>query len=365
LKNILELCLSPDVGGLELYMVRASHYVHKKTTIISVINEDGKLEQYYQGTEFRYQKIKRHSVLLSFLSAKKLAHIIDENKIDVVHLHWTKDIPIAVLAKFFSKQKPKLVQTRNMTMTRFKDDFYHRWLYKNMDLMLPVTYQVKEQIEHFIPRDICPKVKVLYMGADLPEILNQNEKQTLREKYAMEAIFTVGIVGRIEKEKGQYLVVDAVKKLLKEGLKVQALIVGHAMNDVYLVNLKEDLIKEKLEDKIIFTGFTREAQKLMQVCDCLVLATVKETFGLVLIEAMASGVAVIASDSGGPLEIIDNAKSGLLFKTNDSHDLAEKIKMMMNDEYRKILAHTGKEKADKMFESEKQFFKLYEILENL
>jgi L-malate glycosyltransferase len=114
--NILELCLSPDLGGLELYMVRASHFLHDKTNVISVINESGKLEQYYKDTEFRYEKIKRSSTLLSFLTTKKLAKIIDDNSIDVVHLHWTKDIPVAVLAKLLSKQKPKLVQTRNMTM---------------------------------------------------------------------------------------------------------------------------------------------------------------------------------------------------------------------------------------------------------
>lgn len=364
-KNILELCLSPDLGGLELYMVRASHYLHDKTNVISVINESGKLEQYYKDTPYKYEKIKRSLTLRSFLAARKLARIIDKNKIDIVHLHWTKDIPVAVLAKLLSKQRPKLVQTRNMTMTRFKDDFYHRWLYKNMDMMLPVTYQVKEQIERFIPADIRPKVEVLYMGADSVNLLDETEKQELRNKYRLHDLFTVGIVGRIERGKGQYLVIDAVKKLLSEGTNIQALIVGHAMKEGYLAALKADLEKENLQDQIIFTGFTREAQKLMQICDCLILATQRETFGLVLIEAMASGVAVIGSDSGGPLEIIDDEKSGLLFKTNDSEDLSQKIKMMMDNDLRKKLSAAGKAKADEMFESKKQFEKLYDILESL
>ena len=364
-KKILELCLSQDLGGLELYMVRASQFLHEKTDVISVINVSGKLEQYYKNSSYRYEKIKRSSTISSFLTAKRLARIIDKNKIDVVHLHWTKDIPVAVLAKKLSTCKPKLVQTRNMTMTRFKDDFYHRWLYKNMDMMLAVTHQVKEQIERFVPQDIRPKVDVLYMGADLPEILDEEEKQKLRRQYALDDIFTVGIVGRIEEGKGQYLVIDAVKKLLSEGIKIQALIVGHAMKEGYLSALKADLEKENLQDKVIFTGFTREAQKLMQICDTLVLATDKETFGLVLIEAMAAGVAVIGSDSGGPLEIIDDEISGLLFKTNDSKDLSQKIKMMIDDETRKKLSAAGKVKADEMFENKKQFEKLYDVLESL
>lgn len=365
-KNILELCLSPDLGGLELYMVRASHFLHDKTKVISVINEAGKLEQYYKDTPYAYEKIKRRNVFLSFLSASKLARIIDENEIDVVHLHWTKDIPTAVLAKFLSKRRPKLVQTRNMTMTRFKDDFYHRFLYKNIDMMLPVTYQVKEQLERFIPNDIRPKIEVLYMGAQSPEIVEDSEKQRLKEQYALSDAFTVGIVGRIEEGKGQYLVIDAVKQLLREGKNVQALIVGHAMEEDYLEKLKLDVAREGLEEKIIFTGFTREAQKLMQLLDVLVLATDRETFGLVLIEAMACEIAVIGTNNAGPLEIIDDNETGMLFEKNSSESLAEKIDQLYQDEaLKKRISHAGKAKADEMFESTKQFEKLDYILENM
>ncbi len=364
--NILELCLSPDLGGLELYMVRASHFLDAKTNTISVINEDGKLEQYYKDTEFKYEKIKRCSTILSFLTAKKLAKIIDDNSIDVVHLHWTKDIPVAVLAKLLSKKKPKLAQTRNMTMTRFKDDFYHRFLYKNMDLMLPVTYQVKEQIEKFIPDDIRPKVEVLYMGAESPEIINEEEKETLRNKYSLDNSFIVGIVGRIEEGKGQYLVIETIKELAKKSIDAKALIVGHTMNDTYLESLKNNIEKNGISDRVIFTGFTTEVQKLMQVCDVIILATDRETFGLVLIEAMQCEIAVVGSDSGGPLEIIDDNESGLLFKTKDSNDLSKKIETLFNDKHlRESLAEAGKLKADKKFYSETQFEKLYKIINGI
>lgn len=364
--NILELCLSPDLGGLELYMVRASHYLDAKTNCISVVNESGKLEEYYKNTNYKYEKIKRNSTFLSFLSAKKLAKIIDDNKIGVVHLHWTKDIPVAVLAKLLSKSKPKLVQTRNMTMTRFKDDFYHRFLYKNIDMMLPVTYQVKEQLEKFIPEDIRPKIEVLYMGADTPELIGGDKYIALREQYGLKDSFVVGIVGRIEEGKGQYLVIDAIKKLSQKNLDVKALIVGHAMDEEYLQSLKNGLKKESLEDKVIFTGFTREAQNLMQICDTLVLATDRETFGLVLIEAMACGICVIGTNNAGPLEIIDDNETGLLFEKNSSDDLAEKIKLLAEDvELKNRLANAGKEKAYNMFDSEKQFEKLYRLLQDL
>ncbi len=365
MKNILELCLSPDLGGLELYMVRASHYLHEQGKVVSVIVEDSKLEKYYEDTPYKYEKIKKSAFFSTYFLAKQLARIIDENQIEIVHAHWTKDLLVAVLAKKLSTCKPQIVQTRNMTMTRFKDDFYHRWLYKNISLMLPVTYQVKEQLERFIPKEIRPKIEVLYMGADAPATIDEAQKQKLRAQYGLDDAFVMGIVGRIEEDKGQYLVIDAVKKLLKKGFTdVQALIVGHAMSEQYLQGLKNEIEKEGLKDRIIFTGFTTEAQQLMQLLDCLVLATKKETFGLVLIEAMAAGVAVIGTNNAGPLEIIDDEKTGLLFEQGSSDDLARKIELLVQDKSLKHnLANKGQLKAKEMFDSEKQFEKLYAMLE--
>lgn len=364
-KNILELCLSPDLGGLELYMARASDYLNNESNVLSVINKNGKLDKYYKDTNIKYEKINRHITILSFLTAKSLSKIIDENNIDVIHLHWTRDIPVAVFAKLFSKKKPKLVQTRNMTMTRFKNDFYHKFLYKNIDLMLPVTHQVKNQINKFIPSDVRPKVETLYMGAQTPNIITKKEKEDLRNLYKLGKSFTVGIIGRIEEGKGQYLVIDAIKKLYNANIDAKALIVGHAMEETYLKSLKNNL-KSELSDKVVFTGFTTKVQELMQVCDVVVLATNKETFGLVLIEAMKSGVTVVASDSGGPLEIINNKENGLLFKTKNSLDLYEKLKFLYeNKEKLKEFAIKGQEKANRMFDDKKQFEKLKNILEEL
>lgn len=342
-KRILELCLSPDLGGLELYMVRAAHYLKA----LSVIGVNGKLESYYRDTKYRYAKIGRYSFI-------KLARLIDENDIDVVHLHWTKDIPIAVMAKLLSRKKPKLVQTRNMRMTRFKDDFYHRFLYKNMDMMLPVTHQVKEQLEKFIPSDIRPKIDVLYMGAEIPTLINKREKEQLRESIGIKDVFVAGMIGRIEEAKGQHLLLEAIKRLNDSGIPAKALIVGHAMDEAYLKELSK-----RYHDYAVFTGFTREAQKYMQLCDVVILGTKNETFGLVLIEAMMCGICVVASDSGGPLEIIDDQQNGLLFKTGEIDDLYCKLQTLStNSEQRLALAKAGEEKARQQFESRNQFEKL-------
>lgn len=365
-KKICELCLSPDLGGLELYMMRASRYLSEQGDCISVINEKGKLRSYYDDTKYRYFTLKRRNVFTAWLTARNLARIIDDEVIDVVHVHWTKDLPTAVIAKLFSKRKPKVIQSRHMTMTRFKDDFYHRFIYRNLDLMLAVTQQVKSQIEKFIPASIRPKVETLYIGAEQPVIISEEEKKDRREQLGLADSFTVGIVGRIEPQKGQWVVIDAIEKLIKQGIDARALIIGHAMSEEYLNTLQKDVIMRGLKDRIIFTGFTREVSAMIQLCDVMVLATENETFGLVLIEAMMCDVCVVGSDSGGPLEIIDDGVNGLLFKTFNADDLADILARLSADESLRLgLAQEGKKKALKIFESEKQFLKLAETLSEI
>jgi glycosyltransferase involved in cell wall biosynthesis len=358
-KNLLELCLSPDLGGLELYMVRAAKALDDSFNVLSVINTDTKLEQYYQDTHYRYQKVRRKRSF-SFSTAIKLSKIIDEHDIDIVHMHWTKDLPIAAMAKVLSKKKPKLVQTRNMTMTRFKDDFYHRFLYKHMDMILPVTNQVGEQIKKFIPQNIRPKVEVLYMGSDQPEVLSDEEIQSYRYEIGVKTNeLLVGMVGRIEKIKGQYLLIEAIEQLKSEGSSVKACFVGHAMEEGYQKELDEMVEEKGLDNEIKFLGFTKNPHRFMQACDVVVLATECETFGLVVIEAMQVGTAVIATNQCGPLEIIEDGRTGLLFKKNSSDDLAKKIKKLSgNQKFCLDIAQCGKEIAEKRFSNQEQFRKL-------
>jgi len=364
--NLLELCLSPDLGGLELYMVRSAKALTDTFNVISVINTDTKLEQYYQDTQYQYLKIPRKRSF-SFSAARKLSKIIDEHDIDVIHMHWTKDLPVAVMAKVLSKKKPKLVQTRNMTMTRFKDDFYHRFLYKHMDMILPVTYQVAEQIKKFIPESIRPKVEVLYMGSDKAEILSAEEIRTYKKEIGItEDEFVIGMVGRIEETKGQYLLIEAAKKLKESGITAKIVFVGHAMEEGYQQKLEEIVRNEGLEHEISFLGFTKNPHRFMQACDVMVLATRCETFGLVVIEAMQVGTVVVVTNQCGPLEIIEDGKSGLVFEQENSLDLADKLIYLHNNRLQSDeMSKQGIERVEKLFSNEKQFKQLSEILSNI
>ena len=355
-KNILELCLAHGLGGLEMFVASCYEDFSKKTICKVIVAPDTKLDDYLSVKDKFH--IKRNK-LFPIVPAFKLANYIDENDIDIVHFHWTKDIVTAVLAKILSKKKPKLVQSRHMGMTRFKSDFYHKWLYKNIDLIHAVTKDVAKQLEKFIPSEICPKIGRIHLGVKASQI-DEAKVVQLQQKYQLNDAFVVGIVGRIEKEKGQYKVLEAVAKL--KDLQIKTVIVGSFMNDEYAKELEQYIKDLKIEDKVIFTGFTKDVNEHMQLFDVNVLATENETFGLVVIEAMINRVPMIATNRGGPLEVIEDGVDGLLFN-GSSDDLAVKIEQLYKDKALKNrLITNGYKKVNEKFNKEKQLEKLYKVI---
>jgi len=87
--NILELCLSPSLGGLELYAFRSSLALSGKHHVISVIVTDGKLAgRYAENPELEVRHYRYSRSYLPLTNARKLAALIDENDIDILHMHW-------------------------------------------------------------------------------------------------------------------------------------------------------------------------------------------------------------------------------------------------------------------------------------
>ncbi len=357
--SIMQICLSHGKGGMELYMAKLAKFLDAKVKLSVVIVNNNQINSYFTTLKKPVYQVDK-----KLISAIKIAKIIDEDNIDIVHIHSQHDLLIALLARLLSKRKPKLIHTRHMVVTLSKNDFYHRFIYKNIDLMIGVTQQVKAQIEKFITP--TPKTVVSYIGVEKKPQTPKKTLSELRQKYQLNAKFIACIVGRIEHKKGQHIVVDAVAKLLKQGVDIQLVIAGDAMTAAYLQELKQDINNRGLADKIIFTGFLSDASAVMQLSDVVILATEHETFGMVLVEAMQAGICVIASDRGGPLEIIEDNKTGLLFKSFDADDLSEKIlNLYKNPDLRQSYALAGQKRAEEKFNDIKQFTQVMSLFVRL
>ncbi len=359
--NILELCLSPSLGGLELYMYRSAKTLSATDTVFSVLHEDGKLRPYFEREGLSFSSEKPYFHHFPVCTAKRIAALIDTREIDVVHMHWGKDFALAALSKYFSKRKPRLIYTRQMKMTRSKNDFYHRFLYQQMDLMLTITDQLVREVKGFLSPENAHKVQRLYYGVDAPSrLLSQEERKDLRQGWGVDQkTFLVGLFGRIEENKRQHLLVEVIAKAKENKMAMKGLIVGHAMKTAYLNHLKNSVKAQHLTEDIVFEGFIEHPQDWMQACDCVILATPEETFGLVLIEAMRVGVVVVGTNRGGVPEIIDHEDTGLLFEPDNAEALYECLLRLKTDHsFRRKLAEAGEEKAERLFVTEDHFSRL-------
>lgn len=356
--KVLELCLSDGVGGLELYTVRTmKHLAQIGCECLAVVQGGTMLAERMQEEGLRAITIRRWNRLLPFKAARRLAAIIDREAIDVLHMHWGKDISLAVLAKRYAERRVKLVYTRQMMITRSKKDVYHRFLYRHIDLYLAITRQLRDKARKFLP---MPEqaIQLLYYGVAQPNLLSAEQLQSIRHAFgAHESVDAIiGLVGRIEEKKGQHLLIEAMQILRKQGLSTQATIIGYVVDDVYFSRLQAQVTRLGLQENITFYGSHKNPIDIMQAFDIVVLATEMETFGLVLIEAMRSGVAVVGTNAGGVPEIIEDGISGLLFEPGNAADLAAKLKRLCVDsDMRNKVATAGKARADKLFALEQHY----------
>ncbi len=366
--NILELCLSTGLGGLELYVFRSADALQNNNTVLAALTEHSKLVDYFQqNSTIKIKYLKRHSNPLPLRNAKKLAGMIDKNNIDVIHLHWGKDLPLAAFAKALSKRKPALVYTRQMMMTRRKDDLYHNFLYQQMDLMLTITEELESLCKKYIPR-YANKITTLYYGVKEPaEFLNKKAILQQRNELDFSANdFIVGLIGRLEQSKGQHLLIEAIRQAKDNKQIICGLIIGHEMNPGYRDQLKQQAVHLGVQEQIKFQDFVNQPQQLMQLCDAIVLASGQETFGLVLVEAMRASVAVIGSNSGGVPEIIQHEKTGLLFESGNATSLYQQIeRLYLNADFKTRLAQQGKQDADSRFNHSQHFSQLEQHFQSL
>jgi L-malate glycosyltransferase len=366
--RIMSLCLSPGLGGLELYALRSAVALAATQSVLLVTAPDGKLKDRAISAGVEHTEIQPAFRPLPLLSAVRLARLIDQSKIEIIHMHWGKDLALASLAIKLSRNKPKLVYTRQMQITRMKTDFYHQFLYREMSMMLTITEQLRTRCIRMLGPDFSDRVKTLYYGVARPETVPDTDSiaQQKSELGLKSDSFVVGLFGRLEEQKGQHLLIEAIAKASSEGKIIHALIVGHEMENGYRSRLAQLATTLGVSEQIRFLDFVDKPQAIMQLCNCVVLATYMETFGLVLPEAMRAGVAVIGSNAGGVPEIIEHGKTGLLFEPRNSEDLKVQIlKLYSDQDLLRKLAAQGMEKADVEFNNDTHFANLLSIFQNL
>lgn len=143
----------------------------------------------------------------------------------------------------------------------------------------------------------------------------------------------IGIVGRLQRWKGMHTLIDAMPTVLRSHPDAHCVIVGGAYpaEPEYEKELHQQVELLGIHSSVTFAGAQSNVPHWMQAMDVFVHASRQEPFGIVVVEAMALGKAVVAAVPGGPSEMIVPEKNGLLFETGDSAGLAENLATVLSD----------------------------------
>jgi len=359
-QSVAIVCLSPGIGGLELYAYREYQALSGQgIKCLVFVAKGSRLSKYFQDAGIDVYELEVSIRRVPLLAAKRFAKLLQQHRVKTVHMHWGKDLPLAMLAKkWFSF---RLVYTRHMEITRSKKDFFHRIQYQAVDVFLTITEAMRQQAVRYLPLSE-DKIRRLYLGVRKPKNDEPDQDFFTGKTFARRKL-NLALFGRVEHGKGQHLLVEAVMSLLDQGLDISATLIGHVMDPDYKEKLQDLIAEKSLDNRIRFIDFLDQPIDSMANFEVVVLATYKETFGLVLPEAMRAGVAVIGSNAGGVPEIIDDEETGFLFIPGESLSLASAIrKYYDNPSLRNSLALAGKNKADKQFSDQYHFEQLAHLL---
>lgn len=357
--KILILCLSAGHGGLELYALREiKALLARGHDCLPVVAPGSRLAGFLDEAHIPYRLLQVRFARLPWLAAQRLAALIDQQQIEVLHLHWGNDLYLAALAKKLATRPLRLVYTRQMAITRSKDDIIHRWFYRQLDKVLVISQLLAQQARRFFPME-AQRIKVLYYGVPAGSTAEPDCTSLFPPARFAPRRLNIAVFGRVEHAKGQHIMIEAVAPLIAAGQDISLSIIGHVMDQPYYLQLQRDVSAAGIDAHVRFTDFVNNAQELMRCFDVIALTTYAETFGLVLIEAMRAGVMVIGTDAGGVPEIIEHDRSGLLVKPGDAAELRATLVSLYEDPARlQRLAAAGKQRADSLFAQENHYAQL-------
>jgi glycosyltransferase involved in cell wall biosynthesis/predicted metal-dependent phosphoesterase TrpH len=201
---------------------------------------------------------------------------------------------------------------------------YMHWFYGQLDT---VFVNSEEYRQSWIQRGFDPaKLKIFPRGLDTELFHPKRRDPAFFEKFCGGRNGDVRLlyVGRVSREKNLDLLAESYRRLCAEKLPVQLIVVGHGP-------YSEEFSKSLPE--VCFTGYLtgNDLATAYASADIFVFPSTTDTFGNVIIEAQASGVPVVVSDSGGPKELVRNNENGLITKSHDLDDLTDALRRLIVD----------------------------------
>ena len=336
LPKIAFYCSSISWGGLEMNTLRyAKAFQEEGFQFEMYLVEGTTLIQHAIELGLSVITIERNKKYFDFKHARQVAKQFEKDNIDVVHFRDNRDLDFLGWVKFFSTRKLKLMYHQAMQLGVTKRDFLHTLRFKRLDAWVStLNYMEQQVLTH--TRFPADRLHVIPIGTAIDQTSKLSKEEARAALNLPIEKFIVGLVGRLDEKKGQFEVIQAISQLKNSEKDMHVVFVGDKTKneaDTYVQKLQHTIELNHLQEKVSFLPHQQNMQNLYGAFDLVIVPSWEETFGTVTIEAMASGVPVIGSNTAGTAEILGNEK--FLFQPKNSLSLSQTwLEVMNNDELR-------------------------------
>ena len=292
--------------------------------------------------------------------ALKLAKLLDEKNIQVLHAHHPKAHAMGLIAKLFAKSKPVFIVTRRVSHP-IRTHFFARLKYINKFIngYVAVADSIKKiLLDYGIDKN---KIVTVYSGVDTAIFTPREPSAKILEELKMPpGAKAVGLIGNFSEHKGQKILLKAAALILKKRQDVIFVFAGRTTDSPEMRVLASSIGVP--EDKIRLLGLRSDVSDIISTLSISVNCAIKgEALSGSIRESMAMGIGVIAGDISGNKEIVINGKTGVLYKPGDWQVLADNILSVLDnkqktDEFRA----SGIEFVHNNFSAEIMGDKIYE-----
>jgi len=328
------------IGGYELacfdtveYLKACGHEVYVLTG--NYINESSEFEKTYRKLKYINYKSpsfwdKYQVEIYNYGLTKKMIKKVSP---DIVYLWSLRLVSLSPAMAVENLNIKKIFEIGDFWMKGYFSNTFFSRIKRSLKNILPFTIGSNVElspticVSNWVAKEMKNEydTKQTYIIPNGTKIYNTSRKKLNKKiKYMF--------CGRADYTKGIDIALKALGNLKDKGISNFEFNIYGDGDKNYLNKCKNIVNALNLKEEVNFYGKKNNIKKYYKENDILLMPTrMKEPFGLVIIEAMASGVVVIATNAYGPAEIIHNEKDGLLFKTNDIDDLTKSILKIHNN----------------------------------
>lgn len=362
--KILQLCSARAFGGGERHVLDLSTSLQERGHQVFVAAREGApLWTKLHDAKFPDANLLPFAPRNAFdlRGLRSLQNFVETRGIEIVHAHVARDY---LLASLLCRLRERRGQSAFLIITRhvvFPMNRAHRLLLANARRVIAVSESVRTRLlrDGIFPEN---KIAVIPNGirtdifarndseerASLDETTFAQASGNLSKQFSIARKFMVGTLGELSETKNQAHFVRMTIKIARARDDVNFVIGGddHSPDQNMRATLAAMIEAAGLKDRILLAGEIKDVPDFMRALDVFVSCSRVEAFGLVMVEAMASGVAVVATKTDGACEIIRDGHTGKLVAQDDVDALAASINQLLDDErLRNRLRAAGRDEA--------------------